>query len=320
MSGTKPTRNRRSQGRPRRAPSLYLHCGYHRTGSSCLQTVFALNREALRWAGWGLAITTSTTGNHGRTASGSDALRLPRVAYRHVRHAASRCAAACAAGFGTQCRLLHPTEPALRRVRWISLTRVRSWTQFERWSERRSGYVLGGPWDLEHVVGFDVCSERSRTYRSALEMVAEGRAYTHTDQFLHLVEVAENGRWHPELAMRGSTLERVHAYFRALERTFEDIRAKGLGTQASLEGPHARLEDEIQVLVDRHDTFVRARGGNHRFAIAQVLAEPSIPVHVRGVPRRWAKERHERLGGPLCLAIARGLDDICVRPPPQAGP
>lgn len=217
-------------------------------------------------------------------------------------------------GYAVQERLVDRSGSAVRPllVRWVDTSAIQRWTMPDRWPVPYSGrLVIGGDWDALFVGDLADYRQGSRNYRSTWQLLVEGRPYQATDQYLFLKEAIANGTRHPEISERGSTLAEVDAYFDALLAVFETIRRHGYRSQAEL-GVRGDPPDEVRVMVDRNGRLVRAFGGNHRFAAAQILGVPRIPVYVLAVHREWLRNSFTRAGGivgALECALAAVADD-----------
>jgi hypothetical protein len=158
--------------------------------------------------------------------------------------------------------------------------------------------VLDGEWDEVHV-------ERPIIERTVEQLFVEGRPYTETVQFRHMVDILERGSG--EWNYRCRTLADVHAYFERLIAAYESIRDRGYRTQEELDG---RPGDEIRLYVARDGGLLIGNGGNHRYCMVRALGLRAVPVQIMGVHLRWARTCYDRWGGSLERAIRRGLDDL----------
>lgn len=242
----------------------------------------------------------------------SRALHLGRRAKAEVYAGLLAGTTALRGRFDAQARLVQRTNPALQAslVQWVPTAAVRLWTMPDRWPEPyASEFIVAGDWDVERVGGLDYYRRNSRNYRSALQIFEQHLPVEQCDQYRFLAQVIRDGSSHPEMDERGATMDDVDAYFARLVTVYHEMAAHGYLSQADL-GKHDDVPDEIRVLVDRNGKLVRAFGGNHRFAMAQLLGVPWIPVYVLGVHRQWARGWFDDVGGGLLAALRRGLASL----------
>lgn len=144
---------------------------------------------------------------------------------------------------------------------------------------RNSGLVTGGDWDLStapigHGPKYEACRAR----------FIDGADWEETALF---------DRFRLELAM-GKTpdgckdIQDLRTRYAALDALWAEVTATGqLRTQPELPAYFRREHGGIYVLFDRNADPIRASGGMHRFAIAQLAKLPRIPVQV-GVVHKTA--------------------------------
>ncbi len=210
-------------------------------------------------------------------------------------------------GFDDQARFLKRTHTNLVLVRWVKTSAIARWSMPDRWpTPYRSEFFVDGEWDLKYVGDMDYYRENSLNYRSTLQIFAEHVPYEQSDQFVFLKDLLKSDEWHPQIDQRGGTLEAIHAYFADLAVLFEVVKLHGFQSQDRLGVDNGDL-DEIRVMIDREGRLVRVFGGNHRFAIAQILNLPRIPVYVIAVHRAWARKQFESVPGGLVVAVNAGL-------------
>jgi hypothetical protein len=185
---------------------------------------------------------------------------------------------------------------------------VRGYTAPHHWRRPRRGFLVAGSWDIDERLDLDGYYRESRNYRSTLQIFADGRPYRESDQYRHLHHSLLNGGRHN----RAGSIEELERYFQKLHEIFENIRTRGFLSQRELNLATPTVMGEVQMMVDRDGHLLRAHGGNHRFAMAQVLDLEAIPVFVTGIHARWAQRCYERFGGDLVSAVQRGLDDLTV--------
>ncbi|MAU45540.1 MAG: hypothetical protein CMP09_12095 [Yangia sp.] len=135
-----------------------------------------------------------------------------------------------------------------------------------------SGMVLGGDWDT-HRSRFDE-TIKSVSARMHYE---DGLPWEETPLFDRMLrEVAEGKR--PDGC---NSREDVEHRYEALDRIFEETARRGrLLTQAELPDYFRREHGGILVHIDRDGRPLRASGGMHRLAIAQILKLPEIPAQL----------------------------------------
>lgn len=247
-----------------------------------------------------------------RTDAVLKATQFGRVAKGALFSALLSGAVAIDGGFDLQRRFLKRTHPGLRGslVQWVHTREIERWTMPDRWPVPYSGeFIVNNDWDLEYVGDLEYYRENSRNYRSVWQVFSEGRPYGESDQYRFLAEVIGEGGWHPEVSERGRNMEEVDRYFAELGRVFEAMKESGFRSQSEL-GTNEPFPDEIRVMVDRNGRLVRAFGGNHRFAMAQILGIPRIPIFVLAVHSLWAKRWFEAVAGGIVGALQHGLASL----------
>ena len=135
---------------------------------------------------------------------------------------------------------------------------------------RHSGLVRGGSWHLSRVP-----LAPSEKDVSCHMRYVEGRPWEETPIWArHMRELAQGHR--PDGC---GTLEELRAWYARRDAAFDAIRSAGtLTAAAQLPDRFRREHGGILVHIGPDGTFLRAGGGAHRFAIAQILNLPFIPV------------------------------------------
>ncbi len=148
------------------------------------------------------------------------------------------------------------------------------------------GRVVGGDWD-RHWEPF----EERAVYRGLHQRYREGRAWVETALYEAFVDQLERyGN-----AWEHGSMRAFETRCREVDRLYESIRDQGYHTQADLadvaEPRLAHLRDEINVDVGRDGTLYWRSYGQHRLAIAKLLALESVPVVIHRRHRRWQTVR-----------------------------
>ncbi|MEJ6399382.1 hypothetical protein [Yoonia sp. 208BN28-4] len=138
--------------------------------------------------------------------------------------------------------------------------------------EAISGTVRDGDWDLAVK---QVCKERK--YRACAARFVNGKSWEDTGIIDNLMKkIARDG----EVDGCFSRAELL-ARYAALDRLYAEIRAAGrLKTRDEIGGHGLREELGILCHIGRDGTLIRARNGHHRFAVAQILKLPVIPIQI----------------------------------------
>ena len=137
---------------------------------------------------------------------------------------------------------------------------------------QHSGMIIGGDWDLCRVpMAGQIKIESSRM------RYLDGLRWDQTPLFEKMLrEVAEGKR--PDGCE--SRADVVHRY-ETLDRIFEETRRRGrLLSQSELPEYFRREHGGILVHIGRNGELLRASGGMHRFAIAQILELPEMPAQL----------------------------------------
>lgn len=192
-----------------------------------------------------------------------------------------------------------------------------------RWSDRgawptglKERFFLPGDWDENLVGGLNYYYQKSRNYRSTLQLFHEGVPYRQCDQYRFLQGMILSGEYHPDLEGRGRAEDELDEYFAHLQNIYSDIAVGGYLSQRQL---GLAGVNEIMVVLNRRGEPVRVGGGNHRFAIAQVLGVERVPVCVVGVHEKWALQQFEKSPRrDLALALQLGLRSLSITPEPRS--
>ena len=224
-----------------------------------------------------------------------------RNLYRLSRRTTYRTAVAARLGFAAQARTL-PVERVGRLVR-IATDAIVGYTAPQHWPEPQRTFVLSGRWDIDFRYDLDGYFRASPNYRSTFQIFAEGHPYWESEQFQNLRRSIETEGSH----FRTPDMDALHAYFLDLQRVFEEIRGGGYRSQVELGYRGDDALDEVKVVVDRRGELLRAYGGNHRFAMAQILGVPTLPVLVVGVHEAWARRWFAHADHDLAAALNRGI-------------
>ncbi|MGP6089678.1 hypothetical protein [Antarctobacter jejuensis] len=140
---------------------------------------------------------------------------------------------------------------------------------------RDSARVLAGDWDLaRRPVGED-----SR-FISCRMRFQEGADWEETPKFRQMVAELARG-----LRPDGcADVNDVRARYAALDRVYEEIRARGrLLLREELPECFRREHGGILVHIARDGVLLRSGGGGHRFAIVRLLGLPEIPVQIGAI-------------------------------------
>jgi len=167
------------------------------------------------------------------------------------------------------------------------------------------GYQLvSGPW--ERLVfpfhGDDTWRDACRHKRTVYQIFEQGLPVEQTDEYRKLHRKMVRGK----SVRKGIKREReLEAYFQRMFDAYENMRINGFLGQRELGG---KPKDDVRVAIDRHGRLVRLGNGRHRFAMARILALPSVVVHVRHVHSRWLEECMRRYQEPdPATAVGHGL-------------
>ena len=235
-------------------------------------------------------------------------IRLPFRLRRHLSLARSRCARVVAARKPKDLSHVH---------RWLDILAVQHVVRIDPariawrtsggdigrdagkvWGNRR--YLLSGNWDQCWRWPFD--SEHQEGCRAVHDILA-GRHYNRTDEYHNRI----NDRIAEGISPEQARTDMDH-YYQRLLAVLDNIKSRGYRSQAELAGDP---RDEIKVYVDREGELLIGDGGNHRLALAQLLALPSVPVLVNGVHRDFVAAH---AGNSPYHFVTRTLPDVLVRP------
>ncbi len=164
----------------------------------------------------------------------------------------------------------------------------------KRLRRQQSGMIVGGDWD------------RCRTpfaanikARSCRMHYLDGVPWEDTPLFARMMRHVAEGRRPDGCNSREDVLDR----YQTLDRIYDETRRRGrLLTQSELPCYFRREHGGILVHIDRDGQPLRAGGGMHRLAIAQILELPEIPAQVGVVHPEalmkglYAPLRRSRLG------------------------
>ncbi|MBK1728821.1 hypothetical protein [Halorhodospira halophila] len=148
------------------------------------------------------------------------------------------------------------------------------------------GYqLIAGPWDrLVYPLATDpTWREACRHSRTIYQIFEQGLPIEQTDEYRKLYRKMVQGKSVRKGIKREQELQ---AYFQRMFDAYENMRANGFLGQQELGG---EPKDDVRVAIDRHGRLVRLGNGRHRFAMAQILAVPTVVVHVRHVHSRWVE-------------------------------
>lgn len=216
------------------------------------------------------------------------AISRVKLPARVARSQLSRLSRALGLSFELQALLLHPRELEPELVVWLPLSSMTRWSKHSAWPRPlRRHFVIRGDWDERLVGDLDHYWQASRNYRSTLQIFRDGVPFRECDQYQYLLSTLLRGAHDADLEGRGRTERELDAYFEDLHRIFDAMARDGYRSQEQL-GLGGR--NEICVVLDRNGAPVRVQGGNHRFAMAQVLGLERVPVYVLGIHELWARE------------------------------
>ncbi|MCG5531620.1 hypothetical protein LRD18_12300 [Halorhodospira halochloris] len=148
------------------------------------------------------------------------------------------------------------------------------------------GYqMVAGPWDkLVYPLNSDsTWREACRHTRTVYQIFEQDLPIEQTDEYRKLYRKMVRGK----SVRKGIKREQeIRDYFQRMFDAFESMKASGFLGQQELGG---KSKDDIRVAIDRHGQLVRLGNGRHRFAMAQILAVPSIVVHVSHMHSLWVE-------------------------------
>jgi hypothetical protein len=200
-------------------------------------------------------------------------------------------------------RWLPSTHPALDCIFEINPACIHHALSASSCSRLGSRFVI--PDDVFSVkveVG-DELRKKSVAYSAAFEMFVDGTEFKKTRQYQHMIHQWQRGRRY-FMDHAYPSIEDINSYFLKLERVFEDIELNGYKSQKELGGSY---QNEIRVCIAPQGEILKVSAGKHRFAIAQILELPSVPVVVIGVARSFAESALDRFGGPAVPALNRAM-------------
>ncbi|HEX7036738.1 MAG TPA: hypothetical protein VF210_13245 [Pseudomonadales bacterium] len=168
-------------------------------------------------------------------------------------------------------RRLSPEAPSTILADWVECGGVMRMT---------TDYFLGrGDWaDLVRSTDGDPVREEAR------QLAAAGLEYRQTEAYQSLIDALHRPGPRPQRQGRLLDTEAaVDAYFERFVRLFHSIERHGVLSQPALRERGIRFNDDrgLGVAVDASGRLHRLQGGNHRWAIAQVLGVPEVPVELR---------------------------------------
>mgnify|MGYP005989067833 CR=1 FL=1 len=137
---------------------------------------------------------------------------------------------------------------------------------------QESGMILGGDWDRCR-------SDMSRQIKikSCRMRYVDGAEWPETPLFRKFLKEIAEGR-HPDGCR---TPEELAQRYEGLDHIYKQTKARGrLLSQAELPDFFRREHGGILVHIGRNGELLRASGGMHRFAIAQILGLPEIPAQL----------------------------------------
>lgn len=166
---------------------------------------------------------------------------------------------------------------------WIETASITSiladWVECDGTLLNTLDYFLGsGDWSpLVRSTNGDPVREEAR------QLQASGLVYSRTESYEALVAAAAAGQPQRRQARTLHTRADVDAYFERFARLFRSIETHGLLPGAALDAAGLRFNGDrgLGVAVDADGTLHRLQGGNHRWAIAQVLGVEQVPVEFR---------------------------------------
>jgi len=163
--------------------------------------------------------------------------------------------------------------------------------------------------DCGNIRSVDEYSDFSTAYRSTMQIFEKNYDFQESDQFKvmknHIQEQGYSDKWG---AKKYRSVEEIEDYFKNLQKTYESIKNDGYLTQKELGNKNPY--HEIKVIIDEDGSIYKASGGNHRFAIVNILDINSIPVHVKKIHINWAKKQFKNYDGDALTAINKGLEKL----------
>jgi hypothetical protein len=117
----------------------------------------------------------------------------------------------------------------------------------------------------------------------ARQLYAAGLDYSRTEFFHALLEASERGEPQRRQGRELMTREDVQAYLHRFVRLFQSIESHGLLPNHALDAAGVRFNSDrgLGLAMDADGRLHRLQGGNHRWAIAQVLGLRHVPAEIR---------------------------------------
>lgn len=158
-------------------------------------------------------------------------------------------------------------------------TIVADWVAVNGRVRNTTDYFLGaGDWaPLIRATDDDPVRAEARQLREA------GLVYTATAAYQQLAREIDRGAAPRRQGRALRTRADLDAYFRRFVRLYQAIEAHGMLPHHALDAPGLRYNADraLGIAVDADGTWHRLQGGNHRWAIAQVLGIETVPVELR---------------------------------------
>lgn len=137
---------------------------------------------------------------------------------------------------------------------------------------QQSGIVRDGDWDRARTPFSETVKARSCRMH-----YVDGVAWEDTPLFERMLREVAAGRRPDDCDSREDVINR----YQALDRIYDETRRRGrLLTKSELPDFFRREHGGILIHIDRDGQPLRAGGGMHRLAIAQILELPEIPAQV----------------------------------------
>ena len=139
---------------------------------------------------------------------------------------------------------------------------------------------IGGDWDRQLTPTL-VAEAENPKFLSCRELLVDGLAPEETSEYCYIMAaIARQGSY------RGcDNAVDARAHVEARLAFYRRIATGGYRSQPAL--GESRHVGEIECAVDRDGKLVKINAGNHRLAIARLLALPTIPVHLAVIHDTW---------------------------------
>ena len=136
-----------------------------------------------------------------------------------------------------------------------------------KYKKKSTPFILNFDWDEKNKLLTEF-EKQDHTYITCRELFVEGLAIEKCKEFFFFKkQISKFGK-----IKNCKNDNDVILYFKELLKVFENIDKNGV---------KAKIENNIEFMIDKNCNLVKINGGNHRFFIARILKLKSVPVEIK---------------------------------------